>query len=58
VLCVLLWALRFVPALGLGLPRIEAFGNRLLNGTYMLSILVASWPSWTCSSIRRCTCCR
>ncbi|MAF03196.1 MULTISPECIES: phosphatidate cytidylyltransferase [Herbaspirillum] len=39
VLCVLLWALRFVPALGLGLPRIEAFGNRLLNGTYMLSIL-------------------
>lgn len=39
VLCVLLWLLRFVPALGLGLPRIEAFGNRLLNGTYMLSIL-------------------
>jgi len=39
VLCVVLWAIRFVPALGLGLPRPEAFANRLLNGTYMLSIL-------------------
>ncbi|MBO9535691.1 phosphatidate cytidylyltransferase [Herbaspirillum sp.] len=39
VLCVVLWAIRFAPALGLGLPKAEAFANRLLNGTYMLSIL-------------------
>lgn len=39
VLCVLLWAVRFVPALGLGLPPVESFANRLLNATYMLSIL-------------------
>ncbi|QDD64590.1 phosphatidate cytidylyltransferase [Herbaspirillum seropedicae] len=39
VLCILLWAVRFVPALGLGLPPVESFANRLLNATYMLSIL-------------------
>ncbi|MFL9925119.1 phosphatidate cytidylyltransferase [Herbaspirillum lusitanum] len=37
--CVALWALRFVPALRVGLPSPEAVSNRLLNGTYMLSIL-------------------
>lgn len=39
VLSVALWAVRFVPALGLGLPKIDSIGNRLLNVTYMLSLL-------------------
>jgi phosphatidate cytidylyltransferase len=39
VLCVLLWALRFAPALGFGLPPLKAAANRLLSVTYTLSLL-------------------
>jgi phosphatidate cytidylyltransferase len=39
VLCVLLWALRFVPTLGFGLPPLAAPANRLLSVTYTLSLL-------------------
>lgn len=38
-LCVAIWALRLVPSLGLGLPALEGFGNRLLNGIYGIAIL-------------------
>ncbi len=38
-LCVLLWALRFIPALGLGLPPLATPGNRLLSVTYTLGLL-------------------
>jgi len=38
-LCVALWVIRFVPALGLGLPKLETAGNRLLSVTYSLAVL-------------------
>ena len=38
-LCVALWAVRFAPALGLGLPPLRHTGNRLLNATYGVAIL-------------------
>jgi len=38
-LCVLLWVLRFVPALGLGLPALGTTANRLLSLTYTLALL-------------------
>jgi phosphatidate cytidylyltransferase len=37
-LCVALWAVRFAPALGLGLPPLGHTGNRLLNATYSIAI--------------------
>ncbi len=39
VLCVALWALRFAPALGLGLPPPTALASRLLGATYGISLL-------------------
>lgn len=38
-LCVALWTLRFVPALGLGLPPLDSVGNRLVQALYSLSVL-------------------
>jgi len=38
-LCVALWVVRFVPALGLGLPPLASIGNRLLSVTYTLALL-------------------
>jgi phosphatidate cytidylyltransferase len=38
VLCVAIWCLRFVPALGLGLPALSSFGNRLVAGSYAIAI--------------------
>lgn len=38
-LCVAIWAIRLAPALALGLPPVEGFGNRLLNGIYGIAIL-------------------
>jgi phosphatidate cytidylyltransferase len=40
-LCVLLWAIRFAPALGVGLPANRGMGARLLAMSYGLSILGA-----------------
>ena len=38
-LCVVLWVVRFVPALGLGLPPLASTGNRLVSLTYTLALL-------------------
>lgn len=38
-LCVAIWAIRLVPSLALGLPPLDGFGNRLLNGVYGIAIL-------------------
>jgi phosphatidate cytidylyltransferase len=38
-LCVLMWAVRFAPALVIGLPLLGKGGNRLLNATYSIAIL-------------------
>lgn len=38
-LCVVLWALRFVPALALGLPAIDSVGNRLVQTLYSVAVL-------------------
>lgn len=38
-LCVVIWLIRLVPSLAMGLPRLEGFGNRLLNGIYGIAIL-------------------
>ncbi|MDO9219158.1 MAG: phosphatidate cytidylyltransferase [Lacisediminimonas sp.] len=38
-LCVALWALRFAPALGIGLPPAGGLGSRLLGLTYGIAIL-------------------
>jgi phosphatidate cytidylyltransferase len=38
-LCIALWALRFGPALAIGLPPLQKTGNRLLNATYSIAIL-------------------
>lgn len=37
-LCVALWAVRFAPALAIGLPPLQQTGNRLLNATYSIAI--------------------
>jgi phosphatidate cytidylyltransferase len=37
--CVAIWALRLAPSLAFGLPALEGFGNRLLNGVYGVAIL-------------------
>ncbi|WP_034297431.1 phosphatidate cytidylyltransferase [Herbaspirillum sp. RV1423] len=37
--CVALWAIRFVPALKLGLPPLDTAANRLLSITYTLALL-------------------
>ena len=39
LLCVLIWALRLVPSLKLGLPPIDGFGSKLLSGIYGVAIL-------------------
>ena len=38
-LCAALWAIRFAPALGLGLPPLSGLPNRLLGLTYALAVL-------------------
>lgn len=38
-LCAVIWAIRLVPSLAMGLPPLEGFGNRLLNGIYGIAIL-------------------
>lgn len=38
-LCAAIWAIRLAPSLVLGLPPLEGFGNRLLNGIYGIAIL-------------------
>lgn len=38
-LCVAIWALRFAPALAVGLPNIESVGNRLVQALYSLTVL-------------------
>jgi phosphatidate cytidylyltransferase len=38
-LCIALWAVRFAPALGMGLPPLRQLGNRLLGATYNIAIL-------------------
>jgi phosphatidate cytidylyltransferase len=40
-LCVALWAIRFAPALGIGLPASQGLGARLLAMSYALAILGA-----------------
>lgn len=38
-LCVAIWVVRLAPSLAIGLPPLEGFGNRLLNGIYGIAIL-------------------
>ncbi|RJG06196.1 phosphatidate cytidylyltransferase [Noviherbaspirillum cavernae] len=38
-LCAAIWAIRLAPSLALGLPPMEGFRNRLLNGLYGIAIL-------------------
>ncbi len=38
-MCVIIWAVRLVPSLKLGLPAFEGLGNRLLSGIYGIAIL-------------------
>jgi phosphatidate cytidylyltransferase len=38
-LAVAIWAIRLAPSLKLGLPPLDGFGNRLLNGIYGIAIL-------------------
>ena len=38
-ICVALWAIRFAPALWVGLPSLQGVGNRLLSLTYGFAIL-------------------
>ncbi|WP_136417329.1 phosphatidate cytidylyltransferase [Herbaspirillum sp. ST 5-3] len=38
-LCAAIWAIRLAPSLAIGLPTLEGFGNRLLNGIYGIAIL-------------------
>lgn len=37
-LCAAIWAIRLMPSLALGLPRLGGGGNRLLNGVYGISL--------------------
>lgn len=38
-ICAAIWALRLAPALAFGLPPVDGFANRLLNGIYGVAIL-------------------
>ncbi|HYD95719.1 MAG TPA: phosphatidate cytidylyltransferase [Noviherbaspirillum sp.] len=38
-LCMAIWAVRLTPSLAVGLPPLDGFGNRLLNGFYGVAIL-------------------
>lgn len=38
-MCVLIWLLRLVPSLAIGLPAMESMSNRLLNGIYGVALL-------------------
>jgi phosphatidate cytidylyltransferase len=38
-LCVAIWAVRLAPSLATGLPPLEGFSNRLLNGVYGIALL-------------------
>jgi len=38
-LCAAIWAIRLAPSLRLGLPPLDSFANRLLNGIYAIAIL-------------------
>jgi phosphatidate cytidylyltransferase len=38
-LCAAIWAVRLAPSLAMGLPPMEGFGNRLLNGVYGIALL-------------------
>ncbi len=38
-LCVSIWAIRLAPSLKFGLPPLDGFGNRLLNGIYGIAVL-------------------
>ncbi|MGH8810192.1 MAG: phosphatidate cytidylyltransferase, partial [Noviherbaspirillum sp.] len=38
-LCAAIWAIRLAPSLALGLPPLDGFANRLLNGIYGIAIL-------------------
>lgn len=38
-LCTAIWALRFTPALALGLPRPDSVGNHLVHGLYSVTVL-------------------
>lgn len=38
-LCAAIWAIRLLPALGMGLPAQDSLGNRLLNGIYGVALL-------------------
>lgn len=38
-ICAAIWALRLVPSLAFGLPPVDGFANRLLNGIYGIAIL-------------------
>ncbi|HEY8609466.1 MAG TPA: phosphatidate cytidylyltransferase [Noviherbaspirillum sp.] len=39
MLCAAIWAVRLAPSLRFGLPELDGFGNRLLNGIYGIAIL-------------------
>lgn len=38
MLCVVIWGLRFVPALAVGLPALTSIGNRLVAASYAIAI--------------------
>jgi phosphatidate cytidylyltransferase len=38
-LCVAIWVVRLVPSLATGLPPLDSFGNKLLNGIYGIALL-------------------
>jgi phosphatidate cytidylyltransferase len=39
MLCVALWAIRFAPALAMGLPPLDSVGNRLMSWVYGIAVL-------------------
>jgi phosphatidate cytidylyltransferase len=39
MLCVALWAIRFAPALAMGLPTLDSLGNRLMSWVYGIAVL-------------------
>jgi phosphatidate cytidylyltransferase len=39
MLCVAIWAIRLAPALGLGLPPLDKFANRLVSAIYGIAVL-------------------
>jgi phosphatidate cytidylyltransferase len=52
-LCAAIWVVRLVPALKLGLPSLQGFGNRLLTGIYGVAILGAFIALMISASWRR-----